>query len=93
MNIFIYLFLFQILFRSIGSSISNDLAEKQTRNRATIPQSLTILMNFKNDGSTSFQIMQGKFRSYPLESMLIFYVNRITNCLFGQRFMSKWTNI
>lgn len=32
---------------------------KQSRNRANVPQSLTLLMNFKDDGTTSFQIMQG----------------------------------
>lgn len=59
MNLFISLFLFQIF----SSSIASDLAEheKHSRNRPNVPQSLTILMNFKNDGSTSFQIMQGKF--------------------------------
>jgi hypothetical protein len=43
--------------------IDKGIAEskiKQGRNRAWVPQSLTLLMNFKNDGTTSFQIMQGK---------------------------------
>jgi hypothetical protein len=43
--------------------IDKGIAEskiKQGRNRAGVPQSLTLLMNFKNDGTTSFQIMQGK---------------------------------
>lgn len=44
--------------------IDDDIATaimKQARNRASVPQSLTLLMNFKDDGTTSFQIMQGKF--------------------------------
>jgi hypothetical protein len=61
MILFIYLFLFQILFVSTNELIeSNDTSTlKQIRNRATVPQSLTLLMNFKDDGTTSFQIMQG----------------------------------
>ena len=62
MNIFIYIVVIQILSRSIVvSSDSSELAQRQTRNRANVPQSLTLLMNFKKDGTTSFQIMQGKF--------------------------------
>jgi hypothetical protein len=37
-----------------------ELTNRQPRNRASVPQSLTLLMNFKTDGTTSFQIMQGK---------------------------------
>ena len=37
----------------------SDSKLRQGRNRASVPQSLTLLMNFKNDGTTSFQIMQG----------------------------------
>ena len=33
----------------------------QVQNRANVPQPLTLLMNFRDDGTTSFQIMQGKF--------------------------------
>ena len=39
---------------------------KQTRNRASVPQSLTLLMNFKDDGTTSFKIMQGKFTKFTV---------------------------
>jgi hypothetical protein len=48
---------------------------KQSRNRASVPQSLTLLMNFKNDGTTSFQIMQGKdcrLRQCYLEFVMYF---------------------
>lgn len=62
MTILIYLLLFQIL--SLAEAVgSTAIKQRQTRNRATVPQSLTLLMNFKNDGSTSFQIMQGNLRS------------------------------
>ena len=33
---------------------------KPIHSRANVPQSLTLLMNFKNDGTTQFQIMQGR---------------------------------
>lgn len=62
MNIFII----QILF--LSTVLSND--SKQTRNRATVPQSLTLLMNFKNDGTTSFQIMQGINFEYNLNCLV-----------------------
>lgn len=58
---FIYLLLF------LSGVMTKDFQSKQARNRATVPQSLTLLMNFKNDGTTSFQIMQGKSR----ESLLV----------------------
>ena len=62
-RIFIYLLLF------LSGVMMKDLIpmkSRQTRNRATVPQSLTLLMNFKNDGTTSFQIMQGKSREFLL---------------------------
>jgi len=63
MIVFVYLFLSQIVFVSTNqltqTSSSNQSKIKQSRNRATVPQSLTLLMNFKDDGTTSFQIMQG----------------------------------
>jgi hypothetical protein len=63
MIVFAYLFFSQIVFVSTNqlteTSSSNQSKVKQSRNRATVPQSLTLLMNFKDDGTTSFQIMQG----------------------------------
>ncbi len=63
MIVFAYLFFSQIVFVSTNQlteiSSSNQSKIKQSRNRATVPQSLTLLMNFKDDGTTSFQIMQG----------------------------------
>jgi len=52
---------------------------KQAQNRAGVPQSLTLLMNFKDDGTTSFQIMQGKFISFNWNNysnfvLLVFFV-------------------
>jgi hypothetical protein len=94
MIILIYLFLFQISFvitnELFSSSVSSGLNEVatltqakliQARNRANVPQSLTLLMNFKDDGTTSFQIMQGKYLKYILNSFE--FSNRFTNCLFG----------
>jgi hypothetical protein len=73
MNVLVYLSLLQISFvlsegnssslLSIASKEGISIAQsnvKQGRNRASGPQSLTLLMNFKDDGTTSFQIMQGK---------------------------------
>ncbi|CAF1413452.1 unnamed protein product [Adineta steineri] len=71
--IFIYLFVFikqlnevsSSSLLSIPSEIRNPSDDinisdvKQARNRANVPQSLTLLMNFRDDGTTSFQIMQG----------------------------------
>lgn len=58
---------------------------KQGRNRVGGPQSLTLLMNFKDDGTTSFQILQGKFTSLNWSiDLYSFLLTRITNCLFGQ---------
>ena len=36
---------------------------KPFQSRANVPQSLTLLMNFKNDGTTLFQIMHGRLGS------------------------------
>lgn len=41
-------------------SVNNRVMLPQGRNRANVPQSLTLLMNFRDDGTTSFQIMQGR---------------------------------
>ncbi|CAF1066966.1 unnamed protein product [Adineta ricciae] len=49
---------------------------KQTRNRPSVPQSLTLLMNFKDDGTTSFQIMQG--------TQIVYLDNGF--CQYGQLF-------
>jgi hypothetical protein len=85
MIVFVYLFLFPILFVSTTTSSNliieniksiNGLAKsklKQPRTRSTIPQSLTLLMNFKNDGTTSFQIMQG-INYYRLYIHLSFFI-------------------
>ncbi|UJR30770.1 hypothetical protein I4U23_018290 [Adineta vaga] len=73
MTTIIYLLLFQIVSicanELIEDPIPNNFIKsestliesklRQSRNRASVPQSLTLLMNFKNDGTTSFQIMQG----------------------------------
>jgi hypothetical protein len=73
MIVFIYLFVFQISFVSTNQltkassfshiSVSSEDV-KQAQNRAGVPQSLTLLMNFKDDGTTSFEIMHGKFISF-----------------------------
>ncbi|UJR15822.1 hypothetical protein I4U23_002751 [Adineta vaga] len=57
----------------------NDVTQsriKQSRNRASVPQSLTLLMNFKDDGTTSFQIMQG--------TQIVYLDNGF--CQYGQLF-------
>lgn len=38
-----------------------DPKSKKGQSRAGVPQSLTLLMNFKTDGTTSFQILQGEW--------------------------------
>ncbi|CAF1145043.1 unnamed protein product [Rotaria sordida] len=95
-NVFIYLFLFQISFvltNQISETSSSSLtlvssenvkyANNTTklrvghnRNRANVPQSLTLLMNFKDDGTTSFKIMQG--------SQIVYVDNGL--CQHGQLF-------
>lgn len=42
---------------------------KPIQSRNNVPQSLTLLMNFKNDGTTQFQIMQGRLRHSQCERM------------------------
>lgn len=63
MILILYLFLSQILTKVHSSNpllASSDVTNvKQSRKGGGGHQSLTLLMNFKNDGTTSFQIMQG----------------------------------
>ncbi|CAF0997110.1 unnamed protein product [Rotaria magnacalcarata] len=80
----IYLFLFGICLVST-SSLTNIIDAddstirenlQQSRNRPNVPQSLTLLMDFKDDGTTSLQIIQGSevvYLDYGL-------------CTFGQTF-------
>jgi len=42
-----------------NETLDTTESSKQGRKNVNVPQSLTLLMNFKNDGSTSFQIIQG----------------------------------
>ncbi|CAF1328665.1 unnamed protein product, partial [Adineta steineri] len=83
MSTMIFLFLIQFVFISANelteinsASTTNQSKLKQSRNRASVPQSLTLLMNFKNDGTTSFQIMQG--------SQIVYLDNGL--CKYGQLF-------
>ncbi|CAF3374975.1 unnamed protein product [Rotaria socialis] len=91
MFVFNLLFLFQISFvfanqitheNSTGLQLvsnANNLNKsivQQGRNRAGVPQSLTLLMNFRDDGTTSFQIMQG--------TQIVYLDNGL--CVYGQLF-------
>jgi len=90
MMLFIYWFLLEILFISTNQ-FTDQRSLKQTRKAPTAPQSLTLLMNFKDDGTTSFQIMQGKFNlnnkmyfNLYLGSQIVYLDNGF--CQYGQLF-------
>lgn len=87
MIVIIYLFFSQIFIEvnSLNHLLApNDLTNsKQGRKAVSAHQSLTLLMNFKNDGTTSFQIMQGTLLENHENLSQTFVFHRITSSLFG----------
>ena len=86
-------YLLSMFSRSIATG--HSIVSRQVRNRAGVPQSLTLLMNFRNDGTTSFQIMEGEFNDQRIKRQDSLFVSLLGNkviyldngsCKYGQLF-------